>query len=242
MYSEGEGRGSCLTTLNSSGLQGTFTLRALNSKGCPEWIQIHCQAAVTDPLWVSSLAKWTWSKLSHNINATSAEGLEHLTVPTFAEVSRRMLAAKKSGRSRKALPTKLPPKERPFVMCQCWPTARLHFFQQTCSHSCSLLVQLQKENLNAVTENKQHICLHMQVSQVTSKPYSTWQFLLSQTNERSGKGWRLSVGSDSKLLKFHFHRGVSSNACELILSSMHVICMGKWRLKPHFLFFIFLVL
>lgn len=86
-----------LLTVNLSGLLETFTGRALSSKCCPKWIQICCQVAVTDPLWVSSLAKWTRSQLSHNINATSSEGPELPVSPSLT-----LRSAKASWHSREA--------------------------------------------------------------------------------------------------------------------------------------------
>lgn len=173
MYSEGEKRVYYSTALNPSGLPGTFTGRALSGKGCPKWIQIRCQAAVTDPLWVSSLAKWTWSQLSHNINATSSGGLELPVSPSLPlRLARESWHQREAAGQGKLYPQELPPQERPSCHLPNLPCRETTRFQtHKPSQLRSLLVWLQKGNVN-----KRYICLHMLISQVRPKCHSQWHF------------------------------------------------------------------
>lgn len=177
MYSEGERRGYYSTALNPSGLPGTFTGRALSSKGCPKWIQIRCQAAVTDPLWVSSLAKWTWSQLSHNINATSSGGLELPVSPSLPlRLARESWHQREAAGQGKLYPQELPPQERPSCHLPNLPCRETTRFQtHKLSQLRSPLVWLQKGNVN-----KQYVCLHMLISQVRPKRHSKWLFSYSE--------------------------------------------------------------
>lgn len=95
----------------------------------------------------------------------------------YSEVYKSELAFKRSSRSRKALFTRTTTPGKTLLLyaksATLWNYA---FFKPICSHSCSLLLQLQKANFNAVTENKSYIHLHILISQTGPKYHSTWDF------------------------------------------------------------------